>query len=334
MAGTKSNTREWYVYALHINGVDIYVGRTFNPNRRVRQHRPRFGNDISIRILETGIGHYECVEAERGWMERLRGEGVNLQNKLVGGFGCWEVDVDVLEKISAASKAKWKDPVYRDRQLAAMAKNSKDPEMQKRRQEAFREMMADPIRGKHFRDAVSAAFKGKKLSDEIRAKMSKAQTGLKKTYTPESLLRAREKCYVKGVNNFELLSDEAKERKRVAARKTWDDIPPEERTRMAVERNEQMWADRDATARKEIGKRIRDGQIAKQGLEAMQERARVNGAKSADRPGMREDASRNIKAFWANMTPAQRKDYLDRRTKKIAEAMALKKSVREDAGLS
>ena len=52
-------------------------------------------------------------------------------------------------------------------------------------------------------------------------------------------------------------------------------------------------------------------------------------AVAADPEAFSRRTSSQVKTFWANLTPAARKEYLDRRTIKIAEGKARKKAERE-----
>ena len=327
MAETKSNTRQWYIYALHVNGIDFYVGRIFTPKRRVSQHRQRFGRNVDMRILQIGIGHERAVEAERSWMERLASEGVALRNKIKGSSGAWKVDGESLEKIRAASVANWNNSEYVERQHAALVASVNNPEVKERRRKSIKAMWADPVKGPKLRATVIAVHKGRPKSPETRAKISAAQNGVPKNWSPEGRIAVAAAGYQPGVNSFELLSEDGKRRKIAAAKKNWEGISPEERSRMATERNLGAWAKRTPEKRKEIGRKA----MSAQKPEEIRQRALHASRVAAQRPNLSAETSAAAKSLWARMSPEEKAAFILRRQPAINAAKAKKKAEREAA---
>lgn len=85
--------------------------------------------------------------------------------------------------------------------------------------------------------------KGHPKSEETRRRMSEAQRGKPKRYTPEGAQRLAEAGSRNGRKFWENLPPEEREAfKRKVASAQWDKISPEERSRMARERNLKRWA--------------------------------------------------------------------------------------------
>ena len=93
-------------------------------------------------------------------------------------------------------------------------------------------------------------------SPETRQIMSERMIGLKHDWTPEGFASAARTQY--GPGYFEKLNEDQKRRHSEAARRQWDSVSPEERTRLARERNLAAWANRTPEQRAAIGRKIAD----------------------------------------------------------------------------
>lgn len=172
--------------------------------------------------------------------------------------------------------------------------------------------------------------KGIKRSKETIIKMSLAQKGKARNWSPEGKARVQATQFKPGHYKWNDLGDEAKEKFISASKKQWEDIPPEERSAMATKRNLVAWNKRTPEERHAIGKKVAEARKRNLGAERISEIARAGGKKAyKNHPEMAQKARERLKAFWRNMTPDQRKDYLDRRTKAICKAKKNKKQDRQ-----
>ena len=170
--------------------------------------------------------------------------------------------------------------------------------------------------GPEARALVSAFQKGRPKSDQHRAKIKAALKGNTPAWSPEGLERAKASRFQPGNNSWAGLTEEQRV-KRIsslhpltseatsrASTAHWAALTPEERT----ERLRKMHSARDPD-------RLRE--------------AALNASRAASAsPTAGKKISQARKAWWANMTPEDRADFLARRTIAIAAAKARKKAAR------
>lgn len=108
-----------------------YIGKTTNLRRRLSQYRcdphsphlrnwfahlKREGLEPKVKVLEECL--FGLCEAEKKWIAHGRRKGWRLINLTEGG-GSTKMTADVLRRLGERSKARWADPVYRQKAVAA-----------------------------------------------------------------------------------------------------------------------------------------------------------------------------------------------------------------------
>jgi len=74
------------IYILLENEIPVYLGKTNEPNRRLREHRMNFSKDVSLEIIDE-VEEAKWEFWEQWWIEIFNSWGVNLLNKNKGGGG-------------------------------------------------------------------------------------------------------------------------------------------------------------------------------------------------------------------------------------------------------
>jgi len=240
-------TMLWYIYALidPRNGTTRYVGRTINPNQRLKGHVYEGKNDRvlnpekaawirelftlglqpEMQILETGqdligSGEYLWSIAERNWIRTLREADCDLLNRTEGGERC-------VPFLSPASR-----------------------ERQSRRSKLYCQTEEGKLHLRKATDAAAIFLKGKPPSraaleatrkahlnshpsPEARAKMSASHSGVK--LSPEHA--AHIAAALRGINKGRVLSQET--RAKLAASHRGLKASPETRAKMSKSRK--LW---------------------------------------------------------------------------------------------
>ena len=74
------------IYILLENETPVYIGKTNEPNRRLREHRMNFSKDVSLEIIDE-VEESEWEFWEQWWIELFHIWGITLLNKNKGGGG-------------------------------------------------------------------------------------------------------------------------------------------------------------------------------------------------------------------------------------------------------
>lgn len=74
------------IYILLENETPVYIGKTNEPNRRLREHRMNFSKDVSLEIIDE-VEETEWRFWEKWWIELFYTWGIILLNKNKGGGG-------------------------------------------------------------------------------------------------------------------------------------------------------------------------------------------------------------------------------------------------------
>ncbi len=74
------------IYILVENNIPIYLGKTNEPNRRLREHRVNFSKDVTLEVIDE-IEKKEWVFWEQWWIELFGIWGIKLLNRNKGGGG-------------------------------------------------------------------------------------------------------------------------------------------------------------------------------------------------------------------------------------------------------
>jgi hypothetical protein len=100
-----------YIYTLYRNNIPFYIGKTSNdPQKRERDHRYKYGNDIVLEVLDkVKIDEWKFWESY--WIEQFKVWGFNLLNQNEGGGGPQNHNINVRNKISNSRKNKCLVPV-------------------------------------------------------------------------------------------------------------------------------------------------------------------------------------------------------------------------------
>jgi hypothetical protein len=72
------------IYHLEIDGIPFYVGKTTRIEKRLNEHKKRFGDDVKMIIIDEVID-WKIAEAE--WIHHYKEMGYNLVNTHSGGNG-------------------------------------------------------------------------------------------------------------------------------------------------------------------------------------------------------------------------------------------------------
>jgi|CXWL01.1.fsa_nt_gi hypothetical protein len=226
------------------SGDPRYVGKSMNPNRRLRLHitNARIDNTTHkthwlnglmampiLRIVEWCNSHVDASERERYWIAKLRGEGIKLTNSTDGGEGQPGLrhSDEARAKISRASKGH--SVSMETREKIRLAHTGKQHALGKKHGQEARErhrlaaLGKGPFRGHtHSVDTIAkmrAAKRGKPRSAETRAKISAAKTGVPgHTHTREHREMMRAKM------TGRIFSPETIERMKIAAQRRWQTV--------------------------------------------------------------------------------------------------------------
>jgi hypothetical protein len=74
------------IYILVENNIPIYLGKTNEPNRRLREHRVNFSKDVALEVIDK-VEENEWVFWEQWWIELFNSWNITLLNKNKGGGG-------------------------------------------------------------------------------------------------------------------------------------------------------------------------------------------------------------------------------------------------------
>ena len=175
-----------YAFFNNVNG-KCYVGSAVNLGLRFRHHITKLrGNKHKNKHFQSAWNKYgehsfswcvleivwdmsTLIAREAEWIATFE----NVYNKATAGNGYGVVpSEEKREKISTALKQRYsEDSDFRESQAAMLSQVSNTPEEKKRRSDYRKKMWKDPV----YRAKMIAASKGKKRSEESRAKMSEAQ---------------------------------------------------------------------------------------------------------------------------------------------------------------
>ena len=74
------------IYILVENNIPVYLGKTNEPNRRLREHRINFSKDVALEVIDE-VEEDEWIFWEQWWIEIFNSWNVTLLNKNKGGGG-------------------------------------------------------------------------------------------------------------------------------------------------------------------------------------------------------------------------------------------------------
>jgi hypothetical protein len=74
------------IYILLENEIPVYLGKTNEPNRRLREHRMNFSKDVCLEIIDE-VEENEWMFWEQWWIELFCNWGIKLLNGNKGGGG-------------------------------------------------------------------------------------------------------------------------------------------------------------------------------------------------------------------------------------------------------
>lgn len=74
------------IYILIENKIPVYLGKTNQPNRRLREHRMNFSKDVLLEVIDE-VEENEWMFWEQWWIELFNSWGIKLLNKNKGGGG-------------------------------------------------------------------------------------------------------------------------------------------------------------------------------------------------------------------------------------------------------
>ena len=75
-----------YIYVLMKDDMPFYIGKTHYPDRREREHKQTYGNDIKMAIIKAIKGE-DWKGHEQEWIQILKKWGIELSNSNPGGGG-------------------------------------------------------------------------------------------------------------------------------------------------------------------------------------------------------------------------------------------------------
>jgi hypothetical protein len=74
------------IYILLENEIPVYLGKTNEPNRRLREHRMNFSKDVCLEVIDE-VEENEWIFWEQWWIELFHNWGIKLSNGNKGGGG-------------------------------------------------------------------------------------------------------------------------------------------------------------------------------------------------------------------------------------------------------
>lgn len=182
------NENIWSVYAIHnLVTSKFYIGITrVGVERRWREHcsasrRKRRSIAITASIkkhgvenfyvttLKTGLSREDAIQAEKDLISEWNTLWPNGYNCSPGGDGHigHGVTDEAKRKIGAASRARWRDPAFREKMVRAGLLRPENLEGKQKRTPMPRKPVSQETRQK-----LSALRKGKSLSAETKAKIA------------------------------------------------------------------------------------------------------------------------------------------------------------------
>jgi hypothetical protein len=159
------------------------------------------------------------------------------------------------------------------------------------------------------RRKLSIAKKGRSKPPGFGAKISAARKGRPQNWTIEGAARLAQTQFKVGVPHT------AEERSRISndLRKRWSAVSPETRSAMSTALNNAVWAKRSAEERSQIGHKIAASRRRNLGAEWQSENAsRAARALFAD-PQARVRQGERTRNWWANLSPAEKLQQIERR---------------------
>lgn len=75
-----------FIYILVENNIPVYLGKTNEPIRRLREHRMNFSKDVALEVIDE-VEDNEWVFWEKWWVEIFSSWGIKLLNRNKGGGG-------------------------------------------------------------------------------------------------------------------------------------------------------------------------------------------------------------------------------------------------------
>ena len=117
-----------YIYL--ITGIDnssfkVYIGKTKNPNRRILEHRQKYGSNILYSIIDQveSLSRYDWEPLETYWIEQFKQWGFDVINKRKkGGSGTEYQTENAKSKISNKLKGR----TYSEDTIKRMSKPRKE----------------------------------------------------------------------------------------------------------------------------------------------------------------------------------------------------------------
>lgn len=182
--------------------------------------------------------------------------------------------------------------------------------------------------GPDARRKLSEAGRGRRKPDGFGAKVSAAQLGQSKNWSPEGRERVIAAA-ARGLRNFwgRMTPDEKAAVCKIRADRLLAAIPPEKRSEASTQRNHRAWAARTPEERSRIGRKIADRRAANHTAEEISKIASDSARKGhARNPDLRKASAAAVRRWWANLTPEAKADYVQRRALAIKEAKAKKKA--------
>lgn len=76
--------KKYYIYTLSKNKTIFYIGKTLNLDKRLSNHKIKYGNDILLEVLDETTN---WKSSEIFWIEQFRQWGFKVLNKNNGGGG-------------------------------------------------------------------------------------------------------------------------------------------------------------------------------------------------------------------------------------------------------
>jgi hypothetical protein len=151
-----------------------YIGQTRSVHSRRKAHRhgnngaqvgvwerelKTQGLEPEMVVLQDNLMRDEINQVEADWIARMLQDGAQLLNVLAGAGGLWlhPYPEETRIKIAESMCRHWQDPAFRAEKIAKMTEAVRTPEVRAR---------------------ISAAHKGRKLSEEDKARVSESVRAL------------------------------------------------------------------------------------------------------------------------------------------------------------
>lgn len=196
------NTFYVYVHRRADNGEIFYVGKGSRNRFRTPYGRsPEWHSAIqrhgfTAHVVEDGLTEAEAYEVERSFITTLRNLGHDLVNLSAGGTGVFQPKASTRARMSARSKAKWADPVWRAEMEAKLRAACGTPEVKHRMAISIKAAWSDPEKRARQVAAIRKAHEDRDMiarrTETLKATLARPEVKQRKSEITTTLYAKRD----------------------------------------------------------------------------------------------------------------------------------------------